>query len=402
MPIVGLTDRGSPTFPKIGDVRKGAPKTPEGYVGPDLTYFRAVWLEGEEEAAECFARVYGDEPREINVFLPFDEIGRVFEAFMELHTAGALQCRGDRVTASLWRDKDGRMQHTPKQCPKPPCEGCKETGRLKVIIPELRRLAYVEVHTTSIWDITEITANLEALKLVTGGKLRGIPLVLKRRPRMISTPRKNGKRVRQEKWMLSIEADGRFVDAQLTALEVAALPSGFERAAIPATVIDVDVETGEIVEEEGASAYGDAEPVPPLGTEELAEPVAPVINGQNKRPLLPEKVREFLTAKITKAPPAWQTGRATSGQRGLLVGKLTECFAPADDADNKQRAVLIWLIDKESSKELVMAEASALLDWLLDKEADDGTYDLHPAVASEAKAIYREAVKETGQQELEL
>lgn len=227
MPIKGLTDRGAPTFPKIGDIRKGAPKKKNGQVGPDLKHFRYVPVGGEEEAAGIFLQVYGKEPREINVFLPFDEIDRNFEAFMERHTASALQCRGDGETAFMWRDKGGKIQKTPKKCPTPACEGCKETGRLKVIIPELRRLAYVVVHTTSIWDILELTANLEALRKLTGNGLKGIPLVLKRRPREISTPRKgSNKRFRQEKWLLSIEADQRWVAAQLRAMEAAALPGG--------------------------------------------------------------------------------------------------------------------------------------------------------------------------------
>lgn len=247
MPIKGLTDRRAPTFPKIGDIRKGAKKTREDRPGKDLDYFRYAPLEGEEAAAAKFHEVYGDKPREINILLPFDELDRNFEAYMERHTAGALQCRGDSWTTSLWRDKEGVMQHTSKQCPDKPCEGCKETGRLKVIIPELRRLAFVTVHTTSMWDIIELTENLRALKSMTGNGLRGIPLVLKRRPRMISTPRAGGKRVRQEKWMLSIEADQSWVEAQLEAMRIQALPE-LPAEAGAETEPDIDTVTGEIIE----------------------------------------------------------------------------------------------------------------------------------------------------------
>lgn len=242
MPIKGLTDQKTPSFPKIGDIRKGAKKTDPKRPGKDLTFFRYVPLEGEEIAAQEFHQTYGDEPREINIFLPFDEIERNFEAFMELHTASALQCRGDGEQAFLWRDaKSGAMQHTPKSCPTPHCAGCKETGRLKVIIPELRRLAYIVIHTTSKWDIIELTANLEAIRKLTGNGLKGIPLVLKRRPRTVSTPRAKGKRARQEKWLLSIEADPQWVEAQLEAMKVAALP------ALPSSSL---IEEGKIVESE--------------------------------------------------------------------------------------------------------------------------------------------------------
>lgn len=240
MPIKGLTDRKTPSFPKIGDIRKGAEKTDPKRPGKDLTYFRYIPLEGEETAAEKFHQVYGDEPREINVFLPFDSIERNFEAFMERHTASALQCRGDGETAFLWRDaKSGMMQHTPKPCPSPHCTGCKEVGRLKIIVPELQRLAYIVVHTTSKWDIIELTANLEAIRKLTGNGLKGIPLILKRRPRTVSTPRAKGKRVRQEKWLLSIEADPQWVKAQLEAMKIAALP------ALPSPA---PIEEGETVE----------------------------------------------------------------------------------------------------------------------------------------------------------
>lgn len=260
MPIVGLTDQRRPTFPKIGDIRKGAEKE-EKRPGKDLTWFRYVPIEGEEEAAETFGFHYGSCPREVNIFLPFDEIDRNFEAWMEAHTAGALQCRGDGETCFLWRDESGEMQREKRPCGDlPQCKDCKATGRLKVIIPELRRLAYVTVHTTSKWDIIELTENLRALRQLTGNGLKGIPLVLKRRPREISTPRSNGKRVRQTKWLLSIEADQRWVDQSLRQLEQAATPG---MPQLEAGEGDIEIEgvnllTGELVEGE------EPEPVPEL------------------------------------------------------------------------------------------------------------------------------------------
>jgi len=141
----------------------------------------------------------------------------------------------------IWRDQAGELHHEPKPCP----GGCKPTGRLKVIIPELRRLAYVVVHTTSRWDIVEITANLEALSRLTGNGINGIPLVLKRRPRMISTPGQDGKRARREKWLLSIEADPAWVDAQIGHMRLLAMPG--VQDAPPALAAGADLLTGEII-----------------------------------------------------------------------------------------------------------------------------------------------------------
>lgn len=397
MPIKGLTDRQVPTFPLIGSIRKGAKKTEEKKPGPDLTYFRYVPLEEEEEAALKFHQVYGDEPREINIFLPFDEIERNFEAFMERHTASALQCRGDGETAFLWRDEDGVMQHISKPCPLPLCKGCKETGRLKIIIPELRRLAYVVVHTTSVWDIIELTANLEAIRLLTGNGLKGIPLVLKRRPRMVSTPRENGKRVRQEIWLLSIEADPRWMRAQLKAMEIAALPASVSQSTLlePA----VDIITGEILrtEEEAPPPFAEDGGPPSSPSSSAGEPVE---NGQVERPYTPRYLQSKLIQQAEGKPATHQNAKATPGQRGLVAGKLSECFAPADDADDKRHLVLEWLVGDESTDSLTMAIAGAILDWLLDKDADEGTYDLHPAAPAEAQAVWKAALEEAGQQAL--
>jgi len=268
MPIKGLTDQERPTFPKVGDIRKGAPKG-EKRPGRDLDYFRYVPIEGEEEAAETFHAYYGNEPREINIFLPFDDVDRNFEAWMEAHTAGALQCRGDGETCHLWRDEGGEMHREPRPCGEYDiCKGCKATGRLKVIIPELRRLAYVTVHTTSKWDISEITENLRALRQLMDNGLKGIPLVLKRRPREISTPRDNGKRVRMTKWLLSIEADQRWVDQSLRQLEYAATPGPPRLEAGEDEGRGIDLLTGEIVDddiESGSDGAPEQEAADPVG-----------------------------------------------------------------------------------------------------------------------------------------
>lgn len=399
MPIKGLTDR-APQFPKIGDIRKGAPKT-SNRPGKDLTYFRAVFPEDEANAAAAFLDAYGAEPREINILLPFPDTDRNFEAWQEEYTASALIHRCDGETCVIWRDADGQMHHTPKPCP----SGCKPTGRLKVIIPELRRLAYVEVHTTSVWDIAEITANLDSLAKLTRNGVSGIPLVLKRRPREISTPRQGGKRARQTKWLLSIEAEPKWVDAKLTAMKLEALPGRIGPLALPASselTVDAEFEDEETEEWDGevfdaAQAAGESA----ADTADLTEPEPVPAKSMHGRPYPPAKVRAGLEARISRAKRAQRTGRASPAQTGLLAGKLEECFAGAGDANLKRHSVTGWLIGKTSTNEITLAEASAMIDWLLDKDADEGTFDLHPAAPAEAAAILREAQLETGQQEIQ-
>ena len=227
MPIRGLTDRGA-SFPQLGTLRKGAAKVDEKRPGQDLKHFR--FDSDDADAVARFRTVYGDEPTSIRVFLPFRTAAENFEAWQEHWTAGALQHRCDGEVCVLHLTKHNTYSQERKPCPhrdlpKDEKNRCKPTGRLKVIIPELRRLAYVTVLTTSIHDIMALTGQLEAIESMRGD-LRGIPMILKRQPREISTPSgSNGQRRRMEKWLLSIEAAPTWVDLQLQAQEQAALPA---------------------------------------------------------------------------------------------------------------------------------------------------------------------------------
>jgi hypothetical protein len=243
MAIKGLTDRGA-SFPQIGTLRKGAPK-PEKGPGRDLKHFR--FDSDDADATERFRTVYGDEPTSVRVFLPFRTAIENFEAWQEHWTAGALQHRCDGETCVLWLTNRHTYSQDAKPCPhlhiaREERDRCKPTGRLKVIIPELRRLAYVTVLTSSIHDIMELSAQIEALEAFRGD-LRGIPLILRRQPREISTPSgTDGKRRRMEKWLLSIEAAPTWVDLQLQAQEQAALPAPMKL--LPAPPANPD--TGEV------------------------------------------------------------------------------------------------------------------------------------------------------------
>ncbi len=256
MPIKGMTDQ-APSFPQIGVIRKGAPKPKdEKRPGKDLKHFRVEFDGKEAEAADTFANAYGPTPAEINILIPFDQIDRNWEAWREAYVAGAMihRCDGENVVYAL-NPKTGEVlihsgrsveTHQPVAC-----DGlakCKPTGRLRVIVPELQRLAYLVILTTSIHDIINISNQLAAIKEMNGSRLRGIPLILRRRPKMISTPSgPNGKRARREKWLISIEADPKWVQAKMEQIQMASFP------ALP-------VPTDDSVEAEYTTAQTDNEP----------------------------------------------------------------------------------------------------------------------------------------------
>lgn len=238
MPIKGLTDRGV-AFPQIGNIRKGAKKTDPKRPGAELPYFRVEFDEREVQAIQKFNALYPDgKPTDILFVMPFDDVERVWEAWREKYTAGALQhrCDGEYIKYAIdpntgaiivndWHNAQGEMvkctisNHPIKD------QRCKPTGRLHIIIPQLERLAYLVVHTTSIWDIAHISEQIAGIYQMNGNRIAGVSLVLQRRPAEISTPSgENGKRARRIKHLIHIEADPEWVAAKLSAMRSAALP----------------------------------------------------------------------------------------------------------------------------------------------------------------------------------
>lgn len=370
MPIKGLTDNVALSFPFIGSLRKGAKKPDATHIGQDLTYFRAVFTDSERDAAIAFFNTYGAEPHEVNILLPFPDPDRNFEAWQEEYTAGALQHRCDGATCVIWRDKDGAMHRDPKPCP----GGCKPVGRLKVIIPELRRLAFLVVHTTSVWDIQELTRNLAALRALTGNGVNGIPLLLKRRPREISTPWKDGKRARRAKWLLSIEADPAWVDCKLAEMKHLATPGLADLPQIAAPEADETEEVTAEYEDDSEQGHGPdwdhaADWDNDDGDEQAA--TAQPEPDPNAHPWPPEAVKADIARQIAaEKRPAWRTGKATPAQRQTLAILFSQAVKDNhDDAktvDLKRHSVLMYLVGKQSTADITMCEASALIAWQQD------------------------------------
>lgn len=295
MPIKGLTDRGL-ALPEIGQIRKGAKKDPAANrPGADLTYFRVEFAEGEEKAAAQFAQVYGQKPNAIRVILPFNEIERMWDAWKEAYTAGRMVARSDgeyisyqldnkgEVIVHNWTDKSGnKVPHPQNDIAGTDYKGnpvkFKNTGRLKVIIPELSRAAYLTVMTTSTHDIGNISDQLGAFKELNHGQLAGIPFILRRRAKMVSMPKPDGTRVRVRKFLISIEVDPDWAKAKFGELNALALPE-FEAKQLPSgediqgieteydedDEITVDAEQPESINQEIGEASPAIELIDPMG-----------------------------------------------------------------------------------------------------------------------------------------
>jgi hypothetical protein len=155
------------------------------------------------------------------------------------------------------------------------------------------------VLTTSINDIVNISQQLAAFQELNNGQIAGIPFVLRRRPKKISRPAEDGKRVRVEKWLLSIEADPEWVRAKLTQVKRLALPGNglsHDEDVVESTVVETDEEwddeadaTVELAEQAEEQTQPEADDLP-VGLEEPdLEPEVVV-----KEPEIPENVKEAM------------------------------------------------------------------------------------------------------------
>jgi hypothetical protein len=335
MPIMGLTDQGA-RFPQVGVLRKGAPKVDERRPGKDLDYFR--FDTEDAEALDAFRKAYGDEPRAINVYLPYQTVDENLSAWKEHWVAGGLKRRCDGQTCVLRQLPNGRYDSTPHPCacatmPADSKDRCKPVGRLQVIIPELRRLAYVMALTTSIHDIKNLSQQLTALELANGS-LRGIPLILRRTAVEISMPGGDGKRVRREKWMLSIEAAPRWVGLQLEAMERGALTAFSQAPQLAAPSAPALP----------APSYDDRPPAPyaDAGTGEVLdleddEPEAPAARDTSEYVELGKQLRAsgIKTAALKAAGVAWHledVAALPDDQYDAIIAKMIELGEAASRA----------------------------------------------------------------------
>jgi hypothetical protein len=386
--------------------------------------------------------VCGEKPNCLSIYFPFNELDRNFPAWHQAWTFGCLRCRGDGEQIDYATDPqtgeilvrggvaqangehDGMKleKGAAMRCPGlsgslyPKCADCRPNALLIVLIRDLGRLAYYQIATTSKHNITTLTGQM-LWYLENWGRLQGIPFVLELRPEAISTPSgKNGKRVRQAKFLLSLEPDPDWVKAMLAEMHQRALPGARQpQVAIPAQTGLPGLTTGpdwegynsvaglddepewEPVEPVDENGNGEPEPElePPATPQRPLEDVPePTPQGKPVRPLEPAAVKAAMQKKVQG-----DTGvSATVNQKGLVASKGNELFAGDQDADKKYHTLLQWLWGITTTTKLTERQASAMLDWMLLGGRDAaGDYPLHPAVSEEARCIVRQALLEEGQ-----
>ena len=369
MPIIGVTNKGL-SFPEIGRIKKGEMVTKGKKSYPtDLDYFKVEFVEGEDEAEQKFRQVYGEKPKEINIFLPFNEIDLLWDAFLESYTASRMIARSDGEYVIYRCDpKTGEAivmkgkNLTTGEKEKHPEDNISgqdyngnpleytPIGRLKVIIPELEEAAYMMLTTGSWHDIRNISQQLAGLKELNNGVIKGVPLTLRRSDQEVMAPIK-GKKTRVTKSLLSIKADPTWVAARIHEDKVQAFPQH-----IASTML----EPGEILDEpyiEGPEDYRNLDELTPPDQWEAPEAPetpaeAPEMPSQEvpERPYEPEQVRMSIqkgikgyAAMLEKDPDRYSVQVKEDGK---IIASIVNGYIGSGKDDLFRYAIFEYLLGK--------------------------------------------------------
>ncbi len=125
----------------------------------------------------------GDKPKKLDILLLTDDIDKNFQTAYACYQGSKLYCMGDGETCERRIKKDESKKET-LVCDTETCDmflsgACKPSGILSCMLPQSEKVGGVAKFRTHSWNsIINITSSLEAIKLITGGVLFGIPLTM--------------------------------------------------------------------------------------------------------------------------------------------------------------------------------------------------------------------------------
>ncbi len=136
-------------------------------------------------------KLLGDKPKALDILLLSDSVDNNFMTSYSMYKGQKCACRGDGENASrrytidpetkkeLAKPIYKEVECNTETCPYFNAETplCKPNGILTCMLPQTNKVGGVHKFRTTSWNsVINITSSLEAIKLITGGVLFGIPL----------------------------------------------------------------------------------------------------------------------------------------------------------------------------------------------------------------------------------
>lgn len=206
-------------LPRIGVIRKGAPK-PERGPGRDLDYFRLD--RAEQSVITAWNDTLGREPKAISGILPYADPAENLSIWDELWQGKRLLWRGDGERLHVKLDGNAYVRYAPGEGPAQPAAAGQMVDKLKVarishlriLLPQLRIAGIFEIVSSSAIDADELWANMMWIRS-TVATLQGAPVTVFRAARQFNVAQADGKTMAVTKHMLHMMLDGRYLEALL-------------------------------------------------------------------------------------------------------------------------------------------------------------------------------------------
>lgn len=255
-------------LPRIGTIRKGAPK-PERGPGKDLDYFRLDRADPAVVAA--WNEVMGKEPKSISGILPYADPAENLNIWDELWQGKRLLWRGDGDRLHVQLQGNSYVRYAAGEGPAQPAAAGDKVDRLKVarvsrlrlLLPQLGVAGIFEVMSSSAIDADELWANLMWIRSIVT-TLQGAPVTVFRAERQFNVPQADGKTMVVTKHMLHLMLDGRSLSNLLpspTAGSLLASPVSAPALAAGQPAADDDApEEGVYDDADSGTAHPDAPP----------------------------------------------------------------------------------------------------------------------------------------------
>jgi len=251
-------------LPRLGKIRLGVKV--EGKSGKSYPKETPHFVVTEE-----VAKVYGNEPKELDIMIPVEQTEVVFPQAYEMYGSGkGLKCTGDGVTALRFDEESKSMRE--RECP---CEyfeqgKCKQRAHLSVLLPRVSVGGIYQIDTSSYNSIVDLNSSLDYVRALVG-RISMVPLKLKREAR--ETHHDGHKQVH---YTMRIELEGSVEFLNQLRENNKRILSG-PSYVLPAPVQEnPEFDDGQVIDEEEAlQPAKTAEAVPDTGSPEKVAPAAP-------------------------------------------------------------------------------------------------------------------------------
>jgi len=208
MPIKNLSD--ARRMPRLGKIHLGVKKdkkkdgTPCAPYPTEVDYFVCP---SEVQA------VFGEKPTWLKIMIPVEETERFFPQYYKRYTTNLLQCKGDGEKAFCWAEAGG-LKEIPCPCDFLKSGECKQIGIFCFLMPDVQGFGVYQITTSSKNSIIDLNSGLDMIRSLCGGRVRMIPLVLKRE-KMEMQRIEDGKPKKSTHYTMKIDLDEKMTLHQL-------------------------------------------------------------------------------------------------------------------------------------------------------------------------------------------